>query len=230
MNWLLIAVLAVLVLTAFIGMKKGFLRMLFSAGALIFALIISIMIYPTAGGILCESTQLDEYLNEKYTSYIEEKLINDEDSFIIRIAESIADDSDEGILKLVSENIKAGAKKADTTANSISKELCLSLSKRLSSMTINVIAFLLTWIAMSIVMLLVLGLIRIIEKIPVIRGLNSLMGLALGILIGLLIIWLGFTIITATAASSFGNSCIKYISENSFLSWLYSINVFLKVL
>lgn len=231
MNWLTIVVVIFLAMMAIIGIKKGFLRMLFTACAAIISLILTIALYPHVGSLICDNTNFDEYLEEKYSSYIEESESEsaDEPSFIIKMAESMSIDTEDETFKSIADYVESGTSATGEAVNEITEELRHSLTLKLVTATINVVSFIITWILVGLITAILLSIIKIIEKIPVIKGLNRLLGLLLGILIGLLVVWLFFTIVTGLAATSFGSSCIECIHESELLTWLYKANIFTRI-
>lgn len=231
MNWLLIAVAIFWIIMAIVGIKKGFLRMLYSISALIISLILTIVLYSQVADIICENTQFDEFLYEKYTSYIEEKNTQETDdpSFIIKMAESVSIDTENETFKTIEKLVEEGTEGASAAVNEITSEISHALALKLVTMTINVVAFILTLLIIGIILLIILNIIKVIEKIPVIKGMNRFLGFVLGAGMGLIIIWIAFAFITVLAATSFGNECLKCISESQLLTWIYKVNIFTKL-
>lgn len=231
MNWLLIAVAAFWLIMAIVGIKKGFLRMLYSISALVVSLILTFMLYSQVADIICENTQFDEFLYEKYTSYIEEKDSDssEDSSFIIKMAESMSIDTEDETFKLIESLVEDGAENAENAVNEITSDIAKALAVKLVTMTINVVAFILTLLIIGIILLVILNVIKLVEKIPVIKGMNRFLGFVMGAGMGLIIIWIVFSIITVLAATSFGNTCLKCISESEILTWIYKTNIFTKI-
>lgn len=231
MNWLLIAVAIFWIIMAIVGIKKGFLRMLYSISALVISLILTIVFYSQVADLICEKTQFDEFLYEKYTSYIEEKNSEEteEPSFILQMAESVSLDTENETFKAIEKLVEEGTEGASNAVNEITSEISHALALKLVAMTINVVAFVLTLLVIGIILLVILNIIKVIEKIPVIKGMNRFLGFVLGAGMGLIIIWIVFAFITVLAATSFGNECLKCISESELLTWIYKANIFTKL-
>lgn len=233
MNWLFIVVAIFWIIMAIVGIKKGFLRMLYSISALLISLILTFILYSQVADIICENTQFDEFLYEKYTSYIEETESDEEKedtSFIIKMAESMSIDTEDETFKSIAELVETKTEDANETVNEITSEIKHTLAVKLATMTINVVSFILTLLIIGLILLIILNVIKVIEKIPVIKGMNRFLGFLLGAGMGLLIIWLFFAFITVLAATSFGNNCLQCISENEFLTWIYKVNIFTKIM
>lgn len=232
MNWLLIAVSAFWIIMAIVGIKKGFLRMLYSISAMVISIVLTIILYSQVANLICENTQFDEFLYEKYTSYIEESETNkdaEEPSFIMELAESVSIDTEGETFKAIEKLVEEGTESAGEAVNEITSEIKHALAVKLATMTVNVVAFILTLLVIGLVLLFILNIIKVIEKIPVIKGMNRFLGFVLGAGMGLIVIWIVFAIITVLAATTFGNNCLKCISESQLLTWIYKANIFTKI-
>ena len=230
MNMLTIIILAILAAAALIGWRKGLLRMLFSLGTLIIALILTMLLSSQIEKILSVNTGLTDYINSKYNSYMNTR---EDDAYIRSLTENFKEENDTVTLKSVLSAVKNRESAQETTENvlnAVTDEAKLILSSKLTQMTIKVIVFILTWIVISLIIRMLLRLIKIIEKLPVIHGINKFAGLGIGLLAGILIVWIFFAVITVTAASSFGSICMKQIADSEILSILYRSNIILKIL
>lgn len=84
------------------------------------------------------------------------------------------------------------------------------------------------FIAMAIAMIalhLISRIFRIVSRIPVLRGVNRYLGMALGAVYGILIIWIAFYLIAICSSSETGAALISYIYESEFLTYLYENNL-----
>jgi len=65
------------------------------------------------------------------------------------------------------------------------------------------------------------------SKLPGIRGVNKLAGSLLGIIEGVVFVWICFLVITIFATTGWGSWCLERIGDSTLLSILYAGNVFL---
>lgn len=70
----------------------------------------------------------------------------------------------------------------------------------------------------------ILSSLKIISSIPVIRGVNKLLGFGVGVLEAVLLIWVAFIIIVAFAFGGVSNYILDSIKENELLVWLFQNN------
>ncbi len=70
----------------------------------------------------------------------------------------------------------------------------------------------------------ILSSLKIISSIPVIRGVNKLLGFGVGVLEAVLLIWVVFIIIVAFAFGGVSSYILDSIKENELLVWLFQNN------
>lgn len=92
----------------------------------------------------------------------------------------------------------------------------------------NIIAFLLTFFIAGIIMRVIIYALAIMEELPVIHGINRLAGGAAGIVMGFVIVWVVFLVLTLMYESEIGEMCFKWIQESWILQLLYNTNPILK--
>lgn len=92
----------------------------------------------------------------------------------------------------------------------------------------NIIAFLLTFFIAGIIMRVIIYALAIMEELPVIHGINRLAGGAAGIVMGFIIVWVVFLVLTLMYESEIGEMCFKWIQESWILQLLYNTNPILK--
>ena len=98
----------------------------------------------------------------------------------------------------------------------------------LSDIIIKMVAFLLTFIIITILVRAVIFALDIITALPVIKGLNRFAGILVGMLIALIVVWIGFFVITLIYNTQIGQECFKWIGESELLTFLYDKNIILE--
>lgn len=171
-----LVMLGIVVAAALIGSKVGFLRMLFAFGIVFIALLLARLLMPVVAAGVEKINIYDNVKNAAQTriSGIIEKE-NDIDF------EGVADE-----LKLP-EFIK---KRAVSAAEGIGTAKGEELSEKMSSLVASVVVKLSTYailVLLVIAALIIISLItKLVEKIPVIGGINAAGGAIVGIPLGLL--------------------------------------------
>lgn len=99
----------------------------------------------------------------------------------------------------------------------------------LATVILNVIAFVAAVILVQILLHLVIGALDILARIPLIGGLNRLLGLILGLVQALFFLWLFFLILSMTSATQWGLQLMDMVQSSQALSALYDSNLFLEI-
>lgn len=216
-------VIGILFLFTAKGFRKGFLRILFSTFALIITVIIATWLTKPLAEFIQEKTEISESIHGKITEFVDEKFAAKE--------QEAADSESEFIEKLpLPQFIKDKIKDSNTLTEyrnigvSSFKEY---ITAKLTSLSIQAMAFLALAIVTYLLIRILFHLLKVINKIPILRGFNRILGAALGLFEGLLIIWGVCCIIVVFSATEFGTSCMNIIQENAFLRLIYDNNLLL---
>ena len=67
--------------------------------------------------------------------------------------------------------------------------------------------------------------LNLLAKLPVLRQLNTMAGLAAGVAEGILLVWVLFVVLTMFAGSEFGRDAMEMIAKNPLLDFLYKNNL-----
>lgn len=94
---------------------------------------------------------------------------------------------------------------------------------------LNVISFIVATILVQIVLRIVLAALDILSHIPLIGGLNHLLGLIMGLVQALFLIWIFFLVLSMAAGTEVGMQLMSMVQESAMLSYLYNSNLFLQV-
>ena len=70
----------------------------------------------------------------------------------------------------------------------------------------------------------------VIANLPVIHGINQMLGLLLGAVQALAIVWIAFLVITIFSGTAIGKLLMEMIEKSILLGKLYDMNVFLNFL
>lgn len=99
----------------------------------------------------------------------------------------------------------------------------------LSKLIIHIVAFLCTFLLVTIVLRAIIFALDIVSELPVLGFFNRLAGGVVGAAGGLIIIWLFFVVITLLYVTAFGREIYQVIQENAILNILYENNPLMKL-
>ena len=228
--YLLIAVVAVLVLGAVRGYMKGFLRLAVWFAGLIAVLFIVTKISPYVSRFLIDNTSIYENLKEKIVEAYEQQGSEQiSDGFVPGDPKESDTIDSFGLPELISDSLKTNNR------SEIYEKLAVSLFRDyiagyLSELSIKAGTFVGLFILLAIAEFILIMAIRILEKIPVLRTFNRLLGMATGITLSLVFIWIFFLAVMMFFGRSFGNWVFAQVSSSRFLTYLFNNNILFELL
>lgn len=98
----------------------------------------------------------------------------------------------------------------------------------LAKVVADILAFLIALLVVTIVVRIAMGMLGVLNKLPVIGGVNRIAGGLVGIGIGIVIVWIFFIVVTLLYDTSFGRMCFENIESTPILSSLYEGNLLMK--
>lgn len=104
------------------------------------------------------------------------------------------------------------------------------VSGYLADMILQVAAFLITFLLVSVLIQGIVFSLGIVAKLPVLRGLNKTAGLFLGLAEGILAVWIFFFVVTIFLGTKLGSELLWMIADSNLLSWIYRKNLLLLLL
>lgn len=207
MNYLvLIVVIAILALSAWRGYRAGIVRMILYVATLVFTIVLTGILLRPVGMLLKENTSLYQNIE---TSVAE----------VIRAHELVDMESlkelpyPEYMLEEVEEAIDGSGNLTDMAAAVVANQI------------FNAIVYICLNIVVYIIIRIVIGTFDVVTKLPVIKELNKLAGFAVGLMEGVLLVWLLCLALQACGSESWAQETFVQINDSSFLSWIYNHNL-----
>ncbi len=252
MNWLLIGVGVVFLICMLVGYVRGFIKIIVSFGATIVTVILVTILTPYVADAIESFTPIDDMIRKKCEAMLTPDIKDidlsgtplegvDLESAGISMEEIKAQLGDMEIprqkqIELL-ENADIPALFRDGLMENNNSEAYKALKVSgfteyvgayLSDVIIKMIAFLLTFILVTIVARAIIFALDIVTELPVIKGLNRFAGILVGALIALIVVWIGFFVITLLYDTMIGKECFKWIGESKILTFLYNKNIILE--
>lgn len=211
---LLIIVIGILALSALIGFQKGFLRTIVGMSSLLISLALVVVLSPLVTDFITARTsfrqKVYESIDEKLTEFVEEKQAQTteelkkamEDSFIPSL-----------VLQRFNEKI------SDRIAP---QEYLHNASMFMATKVTSALGILVTLILSFVVLKLILVLTGLISKVPVVSGVNKVFGIVLGLVRGLILVWILCYFITVFSYTDIGQEAVQAMTRNKVLSLFYN--------
>lgn len=237
MNWLLIIVILVLAGNIVWGFSKGFLRVIYSMLAWIAILVFVTWATPYVANVLTEKTNIDNRIESNLDEKLHELVIGDTNG---QKEDREPDAQNPGQGKKNYRDLQMKLPDAVTNklfdTNKIADQILEGsgaydvVAGRATDLVMRVISFVLVLLIAVISFHLLSVVLKVVEKLPLIGGINRLLGLFAGLVKGILIIWLAFAIIAMAGTTDIGIELISYIYESPLLIWAYENNFVLTLL
>lgn len=237
MNWLLIIVILVLAGNIVWGFSRGFLRVIYSMLAWIAILVFVTWATPYVANVLTEKTNIDNRIETNLDEKLHELVIGDTNG---QKEDREPDAQNPGQGKKNYRDLQMKLPDAVTNklfdTNKIADQILEGsgaydvVAGRATDLVMRVISFVLVLLITVISFHLLSVVLKVVEKLPLIGGINRLLGLFAGLVKGILIIWLAFAIIAMAGTTDIGVALISYIYESPLLIWAYENNFVLTLL
>lgn len=218
--FLVIGTIVILALAAINGYAKGFLRIVLSAVAVIVAAVIASVLT----GPICEvvyDTSLYQNVVESAGSYMEENLELGVTNVSEIVSQNVLDNLQlpSSITNELNEQLSDNADLL-TTTDEVIEFLTEQFARLIVKNGVFLAAFVLAFIALQIVIFLA----DFVAKLPGLSAVNRGFGLLLGLLEGVVLLWVCCLVITIISGTQTGSELMQAINQNAFLDFIYSHN------
>lgn len=221
----LICVLAIFLFHIIHGYKVGIIKKVVQCLSMLIAIAVSLFCFPYAAKTIRDMTGVETLVQEKISRMVEEQL---EKGLNGKGSQREAIES----LKLP-DNIKdvliANNNEEVYEALGIEK-FTDYIGSYLANMVINAIAYISTFIIVFTLMKLLIVIADVASHLPIIRGMNKILGALLGAVQGILTVWVFFAVITMVMGTELGMKLYEQILEQPVLNYLYEHNVILDMI
>lgn len=225
MNILSWAALAVLTYCALRGWRRGLIMTVFSMFATVIAIAISAQLSPQLSRTW-QNTALYEIVSER----VEMTLFKGQDS---------QNDGEEGEdnrgvinslpLPDVVQNVLASNDDVQNNMLGVSA-FRKYIADSVTGIILNAISFVLVFVGVSIIMRIIIRCLNLLSRLPVIHTMNKMGGMLVGLLKGLILLWLICIVITIMSGTEAGIYLYGQINESPFLKYIYDNNMIMALI
>ena len=257
-NFMLIVVIVILVIAAVFGMIRGMVNSLSGIIALILSVILVTLLMPVVTSLIGNGSSLytavekrcEEALDKAAKDIIKDgggsfggmmPAVEGTDSSVLSsemtdmILESLGKNDQTRLIQklplpdfvrdqMITYNNSEGYGKLDASSF---KEYIVSY---IASLVVNLLSFLLTLLIVWVIISIILMMLRLFTHLPIIGPLNRAGGLLIGLIKGVIFVWIIFLIFTLLPGMDISIRALNMIRENEFLTLLYNSNIFLKLI
>ena len=223
MSWLFWVVIAFIAYHIIDGLRRGFIRKAVSAVSLIITLVLVTYLTPQITNFIQENTSLRENLQKKCSDiFINDEFNKDVKTDQVLMIEHM--DLPENIKEMLLENNNTESYDVLNVSGFYDY-----IGAYLAKLIINALAYLLSFVVVWTAIRAILAALDIVTKLPLLHGINKLLGGALGAVFGVVLVWIAFLLVTILCNGDLGRKFFGLIQENQFLLFLYKQNVIMKI-
>ena len=226
MTWLGIVVAGILLLTAYKGFRRGFIREIVSFFFVFLALAVSLAINPYVNEFFMENTPVYEKIQESCQSFVESQKKQE--------LTSPGTEEQTGFIEGLElpELLQKGLESNNTAE--VYTYLAVDsfgeyISEALARMIVNGLSFFVSYLLASVILRLGTWVLNLLAGLPVLKSANKLAGGLVGAVKGVLFVWIAFLVMTILCSTSIGKEALALIEKDAFLNVLYEYDIFVNV-
>lgn len=203
---LLIGVVVFLAIMIGYGYKRGFVKIVLSLVAMIITLILATALTIPISKIVAD-TSIGKGVRESVDKLVVENKVIDVSSINnIELPDTILNPIIEG-------------------AESTTETLQTYVAEALTDTIVKAITFLVLVIVIYIIIKIVISVLDILTKLPILNGVNRGAGAVIGLIQGLLFLWIGCLVLAACGDKEWAQYLFEQINNNSLLEAIYNNNM-----
>ena len=204
-----ICVVAFLALAIFLGYKRGLVGLAFKIVSFLIAIIISLALFYPISNFIINNTQIDDKIEQTIVS----KFIKEENN---------KEEKNKENNNIIKEQIEEAAE--EVTENTV-----MIASKNISRTIINLGVIIILYIITRLILLIFRSISDKLAELPIIKQFNEAGGIIYGIVIGFLVIYIIFAIISLTSPLFNSQDLISNINQSFIGKIIYNNNLILKL-
>ena len=225
----MILILALMVFFVFRGYKKGFLRLAITTFSFVIVIILATSLATPVSNLL-ENTAVGTKVESSVSDLVESKT----EEYLDGAQGSISSEDESSFIESLPlpsyiQNVLISGNTVEEYAQMQIETFEEYITAEVTEVILSAIAYVIVMIVASILLRIILRLAKFVNKIPIIGGLNKILGALLGFCQALLIIWAIGLLIIAFSSTSIGSSAIAIIQNNAVLDFLFDNNLLIVI-
>lgn len=221
MNYMDIATIVIFAVFGYFGFKTGFTKMALHVVSQFAVIILTYMINPIFSKML-RSTPIFDTLKDSIISNLG----------IDNIADQVSRQAQTSLINSLQLPDFLKTALFDNNNPQVYKVLDVNavsdyIGGYLANIIINIISFIIIYLAFTVFFIFISKSLKIVSKLPIIKHLNKTLGLAAGLLQGLIVIWVLFVILTMLLPKQSTLSIFNELSNSIIAIKLYDSNILL---
>ena len=202
---ILIGVIGFLALSAFIGYKKGMVKIVLSMAAMIVAYVLSAALTVPVSTALKSATPVYDTIEKSVSTMVKESKVDSTSIEKLNLPTQIEEKIMEG-------------------ANEVASGFNEYLVKTISNLILKALTFFIVMIVIYIILSIIINVLDFVAKLPLISNINKSGGLVIGLVKGLIYVWIACLALTAFSDKAWAQEAFRQINNNKLLTIIYEYN------
>ncbi|MBQ9279594.1 MAG: CvpA family protein [Clostridia bacterium] len=229
-----ILALAIVVICALVAYFKGFVKTFFGFISAILALILAFVLYKPLAVYIKDSTDIDDWVYESIVSLNIDKSKNNHET-LETDETSLENDADFGTSGLSNkfldmvDSLPASINES-LNINEKKEQLVIEVATKVSETVVNVLAWLIIYIAIRIILLILMLVFDGIMQLPFLKTVNNVTGLIIGALMGIFRVYLLLALIYFISNVTDISGLVGAIQASTVVSHMYDNNLLINLI
>lgn len=223
LTWLGAAVICVLAVTVSRGYKRGFIREIVSFFFVFLAIAVSWAINPYVNDFFIENTPVYRMVRESCQDFVsagyDQEQQPDEQVEQNSFIEALE------LPDLIRKGLESNNKEEVYTYLAVDT-FGEYVSEALARMIVNGLSFVVSYMLASVILRLGTWVLNFLVGLPLLKSANKLAGGLVGLVKGVLFVWIAFLALTVLCSTEIGKQGLALIERDTFLSLLYEYDIF----
>ena len=208
-----LVIVTIIALCVLIGYKRGLTGCLINILSFFIALAVAFVLFKPASAMIINNTQIDENIQSSIVQVFESEGGEKSDK----------EESKSPIMEYISNEVeKATEEKKNEIVNNAAKDVSVKI--------INILAFIILFVASRIILIFVKAVADVITKLPIIKQCDKIGGVVYGLLQAMVIIFIALALITFISTMTNKFTLLEMINQSYLGSILNENNILLNVI
>ena len=220
-NFADLIVVAIIGISAFAGYKGGFVKTGLGFLSFFIAVALTFIFYKPVMQLIKENTQFEPWLTEYLNSLDTKQLVEGDTR---EKSDDVTDEKNSYVANLPNEVVEL------IGINDMKEKAKSAIIEKIVEFALKLLAIVIVYVAARLALIVIIIVLDLIAQLPVLKQFNEILGLALGVLLGLLKTYGLFLIIALLGSINVTTGIVSLINNSLIASFLYDNNLLLKLL
>lgn len=202
---ILIGVIGFLALSAFIGYKRGMVKIVLSMAAMIVAYVLAAALTVPVSMALKSATPVYDTIEKSVSTMVKESKVDSTSIEKLNLPARIEEKIMEG-------------------ANDVASGFNEYLVETISNLILKALTFFIVMIVIYIILNIIIKVLDFVAKLPLFNSINKSGGLVIGLAKGLIYVWIACLVLTAFSDKAWAQEAFRQINNNKLLTIIYEYN------